>query len=29
MLGTWLGVGFAPEDASGYVPLAPDFEVVI
>jgi hypothetical protein len=28
MLGTWLGVGFAPEDASGLRPLAPAFEVL-
>jgi hypothetical protein len=28
MLGTWLGVGFAPDDASGLRPLARDFEVV-
>jgi hypothetical protein len=27
MLGTWLGVGFAPEDASGLRPLASGFEV--
>lgn len=27
MLGTWLGAGFAPEDASGLRPLAPDFRV--
>jgi hypothetical protein len=29
MLGTWLGVGFAPEDASGLRPLAPDFAVML
>jgi len=29
MLGTWLGVGFAPEDATGLRPIAPDFEVAI
>jgi hypothetical protein len=27
MMGTWLGVGFAPEDASAFRPLAPDFTV--
>lgn len=27
MLGTWLGVGFAPEDASGLRAMAPDFRV--
>jgi hypothetical protein len=29
MMGTWMGSGYAPEDASGFRPLSPDFAVVI